>query len=100
MVDDFRSAHTPAVAATFWPWLTELAEVSALVLSEYKAYVLLGSAWASVTRALPEHLDDAYLAGTEGLPQGPSFRYAPTLWEQPRMGRSEARPLPGLRLRP
>jgi hypothetical protein len=76
VVDDFRSAHTPGVAAAFWPWLADLAGVFAVVLTEYKAYVLLGSAWESVTRALPSHVDDAYLAGTEDLPRCPSFRYA------------------------
>jgi hypothetical protein len=78
VVDDFRSPHTPGVAAAFWPWLSGLAAAFAVVLTEYKAYVLLGRAWESVTQALPPHLDDAYLAGTEDLLQMPSFRYAPS----------------------
>jgi hypothetical protein len=35
VVDDFRTPHTPGVAAAFWPWIDGLRGPHSLVLSEY-----------------------------------------------------------------
>lgn len=76
VVDDYRAAHTPGVAAAFWPWFAELDEVHCLVLSESKAYVLLGGEWNGVVRRLPGSLSHGILASEENLFRCQVVRYA------------------------
>jgi hypothetical protein len=56
VVDDYRSAHTPGVAAAFWElFLAELFEDC--ILTDHKAYALIGKQWTGWSRALLRVLD-------------------------------------------
>lgn len=76
VVDDFRTAHTPGVAAAFWPWIDGMHGPHSVVLSEHKAYVLLGTEWEAVIAALPQSLSHGELAAIEELQRCQVIRYS------------------------
>lgn len=76
IVDDYRTAHTPGVAAAYWRWVAGLHVPHSLILSDHKAYVLLGHEWDNLVGTLPDKLTHGWLATVETIGACKLVRYA------------------------
>ncbi len=75
VVDDYRLAEAPGIAATFWPWLATDVATKCVVLSRHRAYVLFGPSWAPVLAHLPMHTEFGRRAGEDVVPGCRILRY-------------------------